>query len=89
MICNDVVIVGSSILDFPAEEPMPPGDVRGFDVRSGRLLWTFHTVPLEGEAGADSWDDGSLASGGGVNVLGADELRRRARLCLSAGRHRQ
>lgn len=36
-----------------------PEDVRGFDVRTGELLWTFHVVPRPGEFGADTWGDGS------------------------------
>lgn len=77
-ICRDVVVVGASILDFPAEDPMPPGDVRGYDVRTGALRWTFHTVPLGGEPGSESWVDGAEANGGGANVwapMSCDEER--------------
>ena len=35
----------------------PRGDVRAFDVRSGDLRWTFHTIPQAGEVGTDTWDD--------------------------------
>jgi quinoprotein glucose dehydrogenase len=45
MICRDVVIVGASILDYPRLKAMPPGDVRGFDVRTGQQRWIFHAVP--------------------------------------------
>ena len=60
LVVNDVVIVGSAVTDFvnetmPARKEMPPGDVRGFDVRSGEQLWLFHTVPQEGEAGNETW----------------------------------
>src|SRR5262249_29191142 len=37
VICRDVVVVGSSILDFPFQQGMPRGDLRGFDVRTGKL----------------------------------------------------
>ncbi len=77
-VCRNVVVVGSSILDFPSEEPMPPGDVRGYDVRTGALLWTFHTVPLEGEPGSETWEEGSSTSGGNANVwapMSCDEER--------------
>ena len=50
-VVGDVVVVGSSIADT-LRAVAPPGDVRGFDVRSGKLLWTFRTVPAAGEAGA-------------------------------------
>ena len=60
LVVNDVVIVGSAITDFinetmPARKEMPPGDVRGFDVRTGEQLWIFHTVPQEGEVGNETW----------------------------------
>ena len=55
IICRDVVIVGSAVMDSPVTKPMPPGDVRGFDVRTGRLLWSFHTIPHRGEYGSTSW----------------------------------
>ena len=32
-----------------------PGDIRAYDVRSGQLVWTFHTIPRPGEFGHDSW----------------------------------
>ena len=60
LVVNDVVIVGSAITDIindemPARKEMPPGDVRGFDVRTGEQLWIFHTVPQEGEVGNETW----------------------------------
>jgi quinoprotein glucose dehydrogenase len=36
-----------------------PGYIRGFDVRTGKTLWTFHTVPREGEFGVDTWENDS------------------------------
>ena len=60
LVVNDVVIIGSAVTDFvnetmPARKEMPPGDVRGFDVRTGEQLWIFHTVPQEGEVGNETW----------------------------------
>lgn len=68
LICRDVVVVGQYIDDRPSQSPMPAGDVRGFDVRSGKLLWTFHTIPKPGEFGADSWKEGSASRNGNANV---------------------
>ncbi|MBQ91582.1 MAG: hypothetical protein CL441_09295 [Acidimicrobiaceae bacterium] len=51
-------------------------DIRGFDVRTGELLWTFHVVPRDGEFGADTWGDGSAAYSGDLGswcCLTADE----------------
>ncbi len=55
MIVGDVVVVGSAIYDIPDGKEHPPGDVRGFDARTGALNWTFHTVPRDGEFGVDTW----------------------------------
>jgi len=68
LICRDVVIVGSSINDVPESKEMPPGDVRGFDPRSGKCLWTFHTVPRKDQPGVETWQDDSWKYTGNTNV---------------------
>ena len=76
VICRDTVVVGASILDFPMEKELPPGDVRGFDVRTGQQKWSFHSVPHEGEYGNDTWQKNSWKSTGAANVwtmMSADE----------------
>ena len=60
IVVNDVIVVGSIIGDItnhtmPALKEMPPGDVRGFDVRTGEQLWIFHTIAREGEPGNETW----------------------------------
>jgi quinoprotein glucose dehydrogenase len=45
-----------------------PGDTRAFDVRTGKKLWDFHTVPLPGEVGHNSWLDNGWRNRSGVNV---------------------
>jgi quinoprotein glucose dehydrogenase len=75
-ICRDVVIIGSSIDDLPNRKEAPPGDVRGFDPRTGKLLWTFHTVPRKDEPGVETWGDESWKYTGNTNVwapMSADE----------------
>ena len=55
-----------------------PGDTHAYDVRTGKLVWTFHSVPEKGEFGADTWPEAALASGGGVHnwsELTVDEAR--------------
>src|ERR1051325_10098834 len=42
-----------------------PGDTHAYDVRAGKRVWTFHSVPEKGEPGADTWPDAALATGGG------------------------
>lgn len=44
------------------------GDIRGWDVRSGKLLWSFHTVPRGGERGAETWEGDSWKNRSGTNV---------------------
>jgi quinoprotein glucose dehydrogenase len=51
IICRDVVVMGSKVHDYPLANEMPPGDVRGFDVRTGKELWQFRSIPVEGEFG--------------------------------------
>ncbi|AYQ92342.1 pyrroloquinoline quinone-dependent dehydrogenase [Burkholderia gladioli] len=68
IVCGGAVIIGSNILDFPLAQPMAPGDVRGFDPRTGQLLWTFHTVPENGETGASTWVGDANVNTGGANV---------------------
>jgi quinoprotein glucose dehydrogenase len=52
----------------------PAGDTRAFDARTGRLVWTFHTVPRPGELGYDSWEENSAKNRSGVNVWGYTSL---------------
>ncbi len=68
IIVGDVIVVGSAITDQPQYKEMPPGYVRGFDVHTGALLWTFHTIPLPGELGNDTWENGSWEYSGSANV---------------------
>jgi quinoprotein glucose dehydrogenase len=45
-----------------------PGDIRAFDVRTGKLVWTFHTIPRPGEFGYDTWPKDAWKRVGGANV---------------------
>jgi quinoprotein glucose dehydrogenase len=56
----------------------PPGDIRAFDVVTGKLLWVFHTIPRPGEPGYDTWPKDAYKYMGGVDVWGeitVDEKR--------------
>jgi quinoprotein glucose dehydrogenase len=48
----------------------PAGDTRAWDATTGKLVWTFHTVPRAGEFGYDTWGEGSAENRSGVNVWG-------------------
>jgi quinoprotein glucose dehydrogenase len=76
VICRDVVIVGSEMPENVSGTDMPQGHVRGFDVRTGKLKWTFNTIPQPGEFGNETWKKDSWSSTGGVNIwtnMSADE----------------
>ena len=76
VIVRDVVIVGASIHDGPTHKEWPRGDISGFDVRTGRKLWTLHSIPQKGEFGNDTWGDDSWTYTGSTNVwtnMSADE----------------
>ena len=47
-----------------------PGDVRAFDILTGKLVWTFHTIPHPGEYGYDTWPEGAYKWAGGANTWG-------------------
>lgn len=46
------------------------GDIRGWDAKSGKLLWTFHTVPRPGEPGSETWPEGAWKNRSGTNTWG-------------------
>ena len=72
---ENLLILGSA----PGEEyESPPGDLRAYDVRTGKLVWTFHTVPHPGEPGYETWPPDAWKYVGGTNTWGeisVDEKR--------------
>jgi quinoprotein glucose dehydrogenase len=54
IIYKDLIIIGTRVDEGPAAAP---GYIRAYDVHSGKLRWTFHTIPQPGEEGYESWDD--------------------------------
>jgi len=75
VIYKDLLIVGGR---NPESLPAPPGDIRAYDVRTGQLKWSFHTIPHPGEYGHDTWPkDAWTYSGAANNWAGmALDLRR-------------
>ena len=70
VIVGNVVIVGSAHISGRSQ-PTPeniPGDIRGFDARTGEFLWSFHVVPEEGEPGAETWEGDSNQYTGNSSV---------------------
>jgi quinoprotein glucose dehydrogenase len=70
-IFKNLIILGSSTGE---EYGSPPGDIRAYDVRSGKLVWTFHTIPYPGEFGHETWPEGAWQKGGGANCWGEMSL---------------
>jgi len=68
VICRGVIVVGASIHDGPTHKEWPRGDVSGFDVRTGKKLWTIHSIPQKGEFGNETWGDDSWTYTGSTNV---------------------
>ncbi len=75
-IYKDLVITGAMVPEFPSKGPS--GKVRAFDVRTGELAWTFHTIPRPGEKGHDTWAGEDWKGRTGANVwstISVDEQR--------------
>lgn len=68
VVCRDTVIVGSSNSDGVTQPESPPGDVRGFDAKTGEVRWTFESIPQEGAFGNETWLDESWKYTGNTNV---------------------
>ncbi|MGB7845038.1 MAG: PQQ-binding-like beta-propeller repeat protein [Candidatus Acidiferrum sp.] len=64
VVYHDLFIVGGR---NPESLPAPPGDIRAFDVRSGKLRWVFHTIPHPGEFGYDTWPKDAWKTSGAAN----------------------
>src|SRR5713101_864680 len=71
-VAKNVVIVGAAHLSggAPRSRKNVKGYVRGFDVRTGKRLWIFHTIPRPGEFGIDSWEKDSWSYTGNAGVWG-------------------
>ena len=66
-IYKNLVFLGASVGELPIG---PPGDTRALDAITGKLLWTFHTVPQPGEVGHETWLDNGWKGRSGTNVWG-------------------
>ena len=64
VVYKDLLIMGSIVSE---DLPASPGDVRAYDVRTGKIRWTFHTLPHPGEYGYETWPKDAWTYSGGVN----------------------
>ena len=75
VVYRDLLIQGTRVGE---EQGSAPGHVRAYDVRTGRVRWTFHTIPRPGEYGYDSWPADAWRTAGGANSwagMAVDEER--------------
>ena len=72
MVAKDTVIVGAALSPggAPKSKKNEKGYVRGFDVRTGKRLWIFHTIPFAGEVGYNTWDKDAASYTGNTGVWG-------------------
>ena len=70
LVVGDVIVVGAALRPGGAPKTVSnqKGYVRGYDVRTGRRLWTFHTIPKQGEFGYETWLEGSAEFNGNTGV---------------------
>ena len=77
LVVGDVVVVGGQgWTDSGTQVDLPPGDVRGYDVRTGALRWTFHVVPRHLEPGVETWERESWKDTGSAkawSLMSADQ----------------
>jgi len=64
IIYRELIIVGGR---NPETHPAPPGYIRAYDIRTGQLRWTFHTIPLPGETGYETWPKDAWQFAGAAN----------------------
>lgn len=76
IVYQNMLIVGTALGDTP--DLNIPGDIRAYDVYTGKMVWTFHTIPQPGEYGYDTWPANAYQFKGGANAWGGltlDEKR--------------
>ena len=86
VIFRDTIIVG---FRAPETKPALRGDIRSYDVHTGKLRWIFHTVPRPGEPGYDTWPPEAWKYTGAANKLDRHGPRRSPRYCLCPHRLRR
>jgi len=68
IVYKNLVITGAHVQESPSTGSA--GDTRAWDIHSGKLIWTFHSVPRPGEPGSETWEQNSWKNRSGTNVWG-------------------
>ena len=66
VVYRDLIVMGMRLGEGPA--PAAPGHIRAYNVRTGKMVWKFHTLPQPGEPGYETWPEDAYQRVGGVNV---------------------
>ncbi len=83
IIYKDIVIMGSTVSETG---DALPGHIRGFDVRTGKMRWIFHTIPQPGEPGYETWPKDAYKKIGAANCWGGMALdEKRGMVYLGTG----
>ena len=83
VVFENLLIMGSTV---PEALPSAPGDIRAYDVTTGALRWSFHTIPHPGEPGYETWPPEAWKVAGGVNAWSGVTLdARRAMVFVATG----
>jgi len=81
VVYQDRLILGSTAAE---DLPAAPGDIRAFDVRTGAIKWSFHTIPHPGEFGVKTWPKSAWTYSGGANAWGGVSLDKKRGLVFAA-----
>ena len=81
VVFEDLLIMGSTV---PETLPSAPGDIRAFDVNTGRIRWSFHTIPHPGEPGYETWPADAWQIAGGANAWSGVTLDRANAMVFAA-----
>jgi glucose dehydrogenase/cytochrome c5 len=68
IVVGDVIVVQVIGNDSPRRNEGTPGYIRGYDIRTGKMLWKFHTIPRAGEFGVETWANDSWRTAGAASV---------------------
>ena len=83
IVYQDLLIMGAEVSELYGAQP---GYIRAYNVRSGKLEWTFHTIPLPGEPGYETWPKDAWRYAGGVNDWAGMSLdKKRGMVFLALG----
>lgn len=81
VVFENLLIMPSTV---PEALPSSPGDIRAYDIRTGKLVWTFHTIPRPGEYGYETWSPEAYKVAGGANAWSGVTLDKRRGIVFAA-----